>query len=222
VTVADQQQYDEQRHDDHCDGNADLHPARHVPKLWNDTIDAHRQQVREAIMSTTAVLVDEHGLLGVTMSQIAEQTGIGRATLYKYFPDVEAILHAWHERQIHAHLGQLATVAERHSDPNLRLEAVLRTYADIAHQSQGHRDTELTALLHRSDQIAAAEHHLHGMLTGLISDGIAAGAVRDDMAPAELASFCLHALTAARGATSKAEVHRLVAVTLAGLQPPND
>jgi AcrR family transcriptional regulator len=33
------------------------------------------------------------------MSQIAEETSIGRATLYKYFSDVEAILIAWRLRQ---------------------------------------------------------------------------------------------------------------------------
>jgi len=78
-----------------------------VPKLWTETIETHRREVREAILDTTAALVAEHGLLGVTMSQIAEETGIGRATLYKYFPDVEAILLAWHDRQITGHLAQL-------------------------------------------------------------------------------------------------------------------
>ena len=73
-----------------------------MPKLWNETIEAHRREVRDAILDTTAALVAEHGLRSVTMSQIAEKTGIGRATLYKYFPDVEAILPAWHERQITA------------------------------------------------------------------------------------------------------------------------
>jgi AcrR family transcriptional regulator len=47
---------------------------------------------RKAILDTTAALVAEGGLLSVTMSRIAEEAGIGRATLYKYFPDVEAIL----------------------------------------------------------------------------------------------------------------------------------
>jgi AcrR family transcriptional regulator len=77
-----------------------------VPRLWDDTIQAHRAAVRDAILDTAAALVAEHGLLAVTMSQIAETTGIGRATLYKYFPDVEANLVAWHERQITAHLAQ--------------------------------------------------------------------------------------------------------------------
>jgi AcrR family transcriptional regulator len=75
-----------------------------VPKLWNETIEEHRREVRGAILDATVALVAEHGLLSVTMSQIAEETGIGRATLYKYFPDVEAILLAWHEHQINGHL----------------------------------------------------------------------------------------------------------------------
>ena len=52
-----------------------------MPKLWSETIDAHRREVRDAILDTTAALVAEHGLRAVTMSQIAGQTGIGRATL---------------------------------------------------------------------------------------------------------------------------------------------
>ncbi len=41
------------------------------------------------------------------MLQIAEEAGIGRATPYKYFSDAEAILLAWHERQISAHLLEM-------------------------------------------------------------------------------------------------------------------
>lgn len=48
---------------------------------------------------TTAALVAEQGLTSVTMSRIAKESGIGLATLYKYFPDVESILLAWHERR---------------------------------------------------------------------------------------------------------------------------
>src|SRR5437762_13945137 len=41
--------------------------------------------------------MSQNGLRSVTISQIAKETGIGRATLCKYFPDVEAILVAWHD-----------------------------------------------------------------------------------------------------------------------------
>jgi AcrR family transcriptional regulator len=190
-----------------------------VPKLWNVTLEEHRREVTEAILETTAALVGRHGLLSVTMSQIAEETGIGRATLYKYFPDVEAILRAWHERQITGHLEHLAGVRDRAGDAGERLEAVLERYALIAHESRGHRDTELAAFLHADDQVLRAEHHLREMLRELLAAGAESGDIRSDVAPEELASYCLHALSAASSLTSKTAVQRLVAVTLAGLRP---
>jgi AcrR family transcriptional regulator len=189
-----------------------------VPRLWNDTIQAHRAAVRDAILDTTAVLVAEHGLYSVTMSQIAEATGIGRATLYKYFPDVEAILLAWHERQVTGHLDQLAAIRDQPGGARERLEAVLEAYALIIHETHGHHDTELAAFLHRDEQVANAQQQLHGLIRDLLTEAAATGELRADVAPEELASYCLHALAAARRLPSKAAVRRLVTVILAGLQ----
>jgi AcrR family transcriptional regulator len=191
-----------------------------VPKLWNATIESHRKQVREAILRTTAELVTTHGLRSVTMSQIAEETGIGRATLYKYFKDVEAILLAWHERQITGHLEQLAEIRDQAADPSERLEAVLEAYALISHETRRHHDTELAAFLHRDEHLARARRHLVEMIRDLLAEGARSGAIRDDVAPDELASYCLHALAAASSLPSTTAVRRLVTVILAGLQPP--
>jgi AcrR family transcriptional regulator len=191
-----------------------------VPRLWNDTIRAHRAAVNDAILATTAALVAKHGLRSVTMSQIAEQTGIGRATLYKYFPDVEAILAAWHERQIAAHLQQLAELRDQTGDAGQRLNAVLEAYALISHDTHGHHDSELAAILHRDEQVTRAQHQLRDMIRDLLTEAVATGEVRNDVAPDELASYCLHALAAAGSLPSKAAVQRLVRVTLAGLRSP--
>lgn len=111
-----------------------------MPKLWTETIEDHRREVHAAILDTAADLVARHGLAAVTMSQIAEETGIGRATLYKYFPDVEAILVAWHERHVNDHLSRLVEARDRHSDAGERLGAVLGTYALITHErARAHR-----------------------------------------------------------------------------------
>lgn len=193
---------------------------RSVPKLWNATIDAHRRAVRDATLDATAALVTEHGLLAVTMAQIAERTGIGRATLYKYFPDVGAILLAWHERQISRHLEQLAQARDQASNAAERVGAVLQAYALIAHESHGHRDTELAALLHRDEHLTRAQQHLSDLMRDLLAEAASSGDLRDDVPPEELAHYCLHALTAAGSLPSQAAVHRLVAVTLAGLRRP--
>jgi AcrR family transcriptional regulator len=193
-----------------------------MPKLWNETIEAHRRAVRDAILDTTAVLVAEQGLRSVTMSQIAERTGIGRATLYKYFPDVEAILLAWHERQITGHLEYLAEVRDQAGGAVERLEAVLEAYALISHgrYSHEHPGPELAALLHRGMHVTEAQQQVHDMIEDLLTEAAETGDVRGDIAPEELASYCLHALAAASSLPSKAAVRRLVSVTLAGLRLP--
>jgi AcrR family transcriptional regulator len=196
----------------------DVAYTKAVPKLWNDTIEEHRREVRDAIVDTTAALVGEHGLLAVTMSRIAEETGIGRATLYKYFPDVEAILRAWHERQIAGHLQRLAHIRDQGGDPSERLEAVLEAYALITHESRGHHDAELAALLHRDEQVDRAQHHLTAMIRDLIAEGQGSGDIRDDVPANELAVYSLHAVAAGGSLRAKAAVRRVVAVTLAGLR----
>jgi AcrR family transcriptional regulator len=192
-----------------------------VPNLWKETIESHRHAVRDAILDTTWALVAERGLTSVTMSQIAEKTGIGRATLYKYFPSVEAILLAWHERQITGHLEYLAEVRDQAGDAGERLEAVLEAYALISHErySHEHPGPELAALLHRGAHVAGAQQQVHDMIKDLLTEAADAGELRDDVAPDELASYCLHALAAASSLPSKAAVRRLVTVTLAGLRP---
>jgi len=190
-----------------------------MPKLWNQTIEAHRREVRDAILGTTVALVVAHGLRSVTMSQIAEETGIGRATLYKYFSDVEAILFAWHERQVTGHLEHLAEVRDQAGGVAERLEAVLAAYAFILYNLATAHGTELAALLHQGEHVARAQHHLSDLIQDLLTEAAETGDVRDDVAPDELASYCLHALAAASTLRSKVAVRRLVRITLAGLRP---
>ncbi len=185
-----------------------------VPKLWTDTIEAHRSAVREATLNATAALVAEQGLSAVTMSRIAEETGIGRATLYKYFPDVETIMTAWHERHIAQHLQQLTAIRDQAATPTARLRAVLKHYADVSYQRH---DTELVALLHRGQHVVRAQHQLRDLIRDLVIEGGNTGELRDDVPPDELATYCLHALTAAGNLPSKAAVQRLLEVTLSGL-----
>lgn len=187
-----------------------------MPRLWTDTIEAHRQAVRDATLDATAALVAEHGLASVTMSQIAERTGIGRATVYKYFPDVESILLAWHERHVARHLEHLANVAHQADSPSERLRAVLDAYALITHQRP--HGGELAARLHRGDHITSAEQRLRDFITGLLVAASEAGDIRDDIPPAELASYCLSALAAASDLPTQHAVRRLVTITLDALR----
>ncbi|MFJ5958159.1 TetR/AcrR family transcriptional regulator [Paenarthrobacter sp. NPDC092416] len=187
-----------------------------MPKLWNETIEEHRGAVRTAILDAVADLVVHRGLLSVTMSQIAQDAGIGRATLYKYFPDVEAVLDAWHERQIGYHLAHLSQIRDDTAgDPLRTLEEVLQGYALMAQSRPSGKDA---ARLHYRSYVGHAEEHLNAFLAELLAEGASAGVVRGDIASDELAGYCLHALGAAAGLTSGAAL-RLVGIIMTGLRP---
>lgn len=189
-----------------------------MPKLWSETIDAHRREVRDAILTTTRQLVTKHGLRGVTMSQIAEQVGIGRATLYKYFSDVEAILVADHMEHLSAHVAHLTVLRDKPGTPIQRLEAVCERFASIRYQAAQHGRGELYAFLHQDQHIAGTMQQLQDLLRGLLAEAAKAGEVRTDISPAELAHYCVHALGAAGDLPSQAAVRRLVTLTLAALR----
>lgn len=220
-----------------------------MPRLWTETIDTHRREVHDAIVRTTAALVGADGLAAVTMARIAEETGIGRATLYKYFPDVEAILAAWHEQHVEHHLRSLAEARDRSADPAERLAAVLEAYAVMTYERAranraggkegAHRGAEkhtrevhggmthphdrhsgeIAALVHRSEHVAHVQQRLIDFMCDVVKDAAKTGKVRRDVPAEELARFALDALAAARDLSSTSAVRRLVNVTLSGLHP---
>ena len=95
---------------------------------------------------------------------------------------------------------------------------MLTAYAQITYDRP--HGTELAAVVHRGEHVARAEQELLDFVGDLIAEGARAGELRDDAEPGELASYCLHALTAAGSLASAAGVGRLVTVTMAGLRPP--
>ena len=188
-----------------------------MPRLWTETIEEHRRAVHDATLDAFAALIATRGLASVTMSQLAAAAGIGRATLYKYFPDVESVLVAWHERQIARHLHLLEQARDAADGPAARLEAVLSAFALIQHE---HHGTDLpVAMLHRGEHVTEARQRLHVLVSDLITACARTGDIRTGVPAGELASYCLSALSAAGGMPSRAAVRRLVAVTLAGLRP---
>lgn len=187
-----------------------------MSKAWDETVDAHRQDVRSAVITAVASLVDEGGLRSVTMSRIAQEANIGRATLYRYFPDLDAVLRAWHDAQISAHLEELTAVRDRTASPG-RLTAVLETYALLAHRSHGHHEADLQAFLHREHRVERARGEVRALIRDLIADAARAGEVRSDASPDELAAYCMSAINAAAELQSTAAVQRLVSITVSGL-----
>ncbi len=191
-----------------------------VPKLWASTIETHRQEVRSAVVEATAKLIADHGFKSVTMSAIAHDAGIGRATLYKYFPDVDEILAAWHEEQVADHVERLRAIGEQPGRAVERLRRVLSAYAEIRQRSARHAgDSDLVASLHGSSGMPEQIGRLRPVVEELIGQAADVGDVRRDVPASELAVFALAALVGTALVPGRAAAERLVTITLDAMSP---
>jgi AcrR family transcriptional regulator len=169
-----------------------------MPKIWSDTIDSHRRQVSDAVLDATAQLVAEQGPMSVTMSAIAERAGIGRATLYKYFPDVESILVAWHRRDFSSHLERLRTLTDADSVTLDDIAAFVR--AQRQHHGPETRAEAVGALAQSVADLGtlngAVRNEIIDALTKFLQGLAQRHEVRDDQPAEVLARWLFHAIHA--------------------------
>jgi len=185
-----------------------------MPKIWDDTIETHRGAVLEAIFAATGSIVGEEGLTALSMSRVAADAGIGRATLYKYFNDIDAVLVAWHRHAIEHHMSMLRHISEQHGDALEALKAVLFAFADIRSSHGAH---DAARLLHVLPHVGDAEGRLRSFLGDLIAAARKNGSFRKDIAPDDLAAFAISSLSAPH---TKAFTPKLVDLVLTAMRRP--
>jgi hypothetical protein len=92
-------------------------------------------------------------------------------------------------------------------------------YGRICQQRAKHGGDAMLAAVHHSREVQQPERQLRDLLANLIAEAAAGAMVRSDVPAAELASFCVHALTAAADIGSPARVQTLVDLLWASLTP---
>ncbi|UVC06848.1 TetR/AcrR family transcriptional regulator [Rhizobium sp. TH2] len=165
-----------------------------MPKTWGETLEGHREAVRQAVMEAALALASERGFQKVSMSDVAARAAITRATLYKYFSDVDSIFEEWHRSTVHSHLAQFAEIADGVGDPGEKLSEILEAYAMTVFR---HHGTRFASMLHRQDHARKAEASLVALIEKLVLAGARSGVFRKDIPPDELARFCHSSLSSA-------------------------
>ena len=188
-----------------------------MPRIWTDTIETHRQQVIDAILDATAELIADHGPMSVAMSAIADRAAIGRATLYKYFPDVQSILVAWHKRDFSTHLQRLRQLTE--AERVTLKDVTVFVQAQRRHHPHRNGADVVGALAHLvASEVSpvddAVEREILTALTDLLTRLRRAREVRSDYKPELLARWLLHTIHAPRGLDDNA-IAQLVTDSLA-------
>ena len=55
-------------------------------------MDPRVERTREKVLAAAHELLRDHGPGGLSYSALAESSGVGRATLYRHWPDIDSLL----------------------------------------------------------------------------------------------------------------------------------
>lgn len=190
-----------------------------MPKLWRDTVEEHRREVRAAILDAAWTLATQRGVRGVTMGLVAEHAGISRATLYKYFRGVDEILLAGHTEHVREHLAALEDALSTAATPRQGLERVIDHYAEISFHRARHGTPDISALAHAGEQHDQNTFAVERLFVRAASAARGAGEIRSDVTAKLLGTYCLHAAAAAATLTSRTDVTRLANLIKECLEP---
>lgn len=142
--------------------------------------DASATSARERILTATAAVLGRDGLTKLSLSEVAQQAGVSRPTLYRWFSGKAELLDAfavW-ERQMYERALVEATTGLPAAE---RLDAVLRVIVDYQLSYPGLRmvDIEPAHLIGRLSRILPVmRERLERLCTGPNAPTAAAAAVR--------------------------------------------
>jgi AcrR family transcriptional regulator len=192
-----------------------------MPQIWAESIEQHKRQTVARIIDATVALVAERGLAAVSMSQVAQRAGIGRATLYSYFPDVEHILLAWHNQEVERYrqalADELAAQPDAPSALRVFITRMIQGFTGEHDQGLDASRVELGALSPDvKRQMGNATAKLASLLQQTLEQGISTGELRPDLNVQLTTALIMRTATAARELRQgQADTQQLADATLA-------
>ena len=144
------------------------------------TVDPN-PSAEDRIIHAAFAVISEHGLGGVTMSQIAETAGVARQTLYNHYADVDSIVAATIKRHNSESIELLETSLQIADSPIDRLEQMVRHFASIG--VHAHQSIDLRSALALELQAGLDEYQdtVENHISAIILDGQQRGDFRSDL-----------------------------------------
>lgn len=185
--------------------------------------DPRVERTRSEVHTAVLQLLRAGGLSAVTYTAVAEASDVSRATVYRHFPDREALIVA----TLEAVRPQL-DLPEPTGDIGADARGILRLVA--RHLNDNEMLADLLVLLRQAEDdpdLGVARQHLVAMegnpVLGLVEAGRASGTIRDDLDPVVTAATLIGPVLAMRVMlrieVTEQMVDDVVAVWLEGVRP---
>ncbi|MFF0435145.1 TetR/AcrR family transcriptional regulator [Streptomyces sp. NPDC004327] len=179
---------------------------------------ADAQRNREKILAAARALFREQGT-AVALDDIARRAGVGPGTLYRRFPDRDALVRQVVVDGFEICLAAVEAARAEPADPTGALERLFRRVLE-------QRDRLVLPLLGgpvvRDPRVQELQHAIRDAVEDVLATARAAGAVRDDITPEDLitaAAMACRPMPHLPDEVTAALAARHVAVYLHGLRP---
>jgi len=143
-----------------------------------EKIQSRLDETREQIVRAGRKFVAQNGFAKASMAEIARQAGVATGTLYKHFPNKDALICEIYRLNGHYEMARLADIAGQKDRPaSARIEHAIRSFLSRAMQSRPMAYASLEEPAGAAlglERIKMRELHT-SIYQRMIEDGIAAG-----------------------------------------------
>ena len=179
---------------------------------------ADAQRNRDAIIAAARTVLETEDS-DLRFDDFAPLAGVGTGTLYRHFPNREALMVAVYQEDVATLCDRARTLQE--ALPGAEALAVfLRSFVEFI-ESRHALTRTLTALMStRADEFAQGSRALEQAVTQLVAAGVEDGTVRNDVS-AGAVMVALHGVGGARDRPDwRAEADGVITVLIDGLRAP--
>ncbi len=177
---------------------------------------ADAQRNRGAIVAA-ARTVFETGDFDLRFDDFAPLAGVGTGTLYRHFPNREALIMAVYREEV-ASLCDRACELQHTLPASEALAAFLLEFVEFMETRYGLARTLAALMATRSEEFAEGSRELEQAVTELVAAGVGDGTFRDDVS-AGAVMMALHGIGGARDRPEwRAEARGVVTLLVDGLR----
>jgi AcrR family transcriptional regulator len=189
--------------------------------------DARRN--RDQILRAAKEIFAARGL-AVPMEEIAREADVGVGTLYRRFPDREALIRAVFQDSMRTIVMEARTALKEESAAwnalvrIFQLSAQLRVSLRLPLRLHAHATTTVE-ILDEDDEIVRYRHAAYAALEEIVRRAQAEGSLRADVGPGDLTMVyvsVLHQVHGMSGAHARVAAERVLAIMLEGLRARPD
>jgi len=104
---------------------------------------------QQRLLDSTLVCLSRHGVAKTTVDDVAREAGVGRATLYRYFPNKQALINATFDSEV----VRISAAIDNSGAAQSNLEESLLAMMSVAAHEVTNHDVLQFVLLNEPDQV---------------------------------------------------------------------